>query len=164
MITTPTPLATVVPGQTPGTTPSFGQSASTPDPTMQVNDMAKKLMATLAQASQRKQFAGTPVPGAIPGQQDSNAARQIGMNTANPHAWGLQRFAAGISTSIKNAVSADKQKKLNKAEADWSYLQSALNEKYQAEASKDPKAIAAAQQKLMWCWAIRRLSRIWQRR
>jgi hypothetical protein len=108
--------------------------------------MTKKLLATLAQAAQRKQFAGTPVPGAIPGQQDSG--RNIGMNTANPHGWGLQRFAAGISSSIKNAVSAEKQKKLNKAEADWTYLQSALNEKYAADASKDPKAIAAAQQKI----------------
>jgi hypothetical protein len=145
------PVATppILPGSVPGAgAPSFGQSASVPDPSMQVNEMAKKLMAVLAQASQRKQFAGTPVPGAIPGQQDPNAARQIGMNTANPHGWGLQRFAAGLSTSIKNAVSQEKQKKLNKAEADWTYLQSALNEKYQAEASKDPKAIAAAQQKL----------------
>ena len=134
-------------GGTPGT-PSFGQSATTPDPSMQVNDMAKKIMASLAQAQQRKQFAGTPVPAPIPGQRDPNAARNIGMNTANPHGWGLQRFAAGISTSIKNAVSAEKEKKLNKAEADWSYLQSALNEKYQADASGDPKAVAAAQRKV----------------
>jgi hypothetical protein len=123
-----------------------GAAGGTPDPSSQVSEMTKKLLATLAQAAQRKQFAGTPVPGAIPGQQDSG--RNIGMNTANPHGWGLQRFAAGISSSIKNAVSAEKQKKLNKAEADWTYLQSALNEKYSADSSGDPKAIAAAQQKI----------------
>jgi hypothetical protein len=152
MTTTPNPITAipgaVVPGATPGTTPPILPGGGTSDPSSQVSEMTKRLLATLAQASQRKQFAGTPVPGAIPGQQDMNAARSIGMNTANPRGWGLQRFSAGISASIQNAVSAEKQKKLNKAEADWTYLQSALNEKYQAEASKDPKAIAAAQQKI----------------
>jgi hypothetical protein len=146
MSTAPNPVTSAVPSAAPGAPPPILPGTGTPDPSAQVSDMTKRLLQTLAQASQRKQFAGTPVPSAIPGQQDSG--RNIGMNTANPHAWGLQRFAAGLSSSIKNAVSADKQKKLSKAEADWSYLQSALNEKYAAEASKDPKAIAAAQQKL----------------
>ena len=145
---TPTPTTAVPSAVVPGATPPILPGGGTADPSAQVSEMTKRLLATLAQASQRKQFAGTPVPGAIQPQQDMSAARSIGMNTANPRGWGLQRFAAGIQTSIQNAVSQDKQKKLNKAEADWSYLQSALNEKYQAEASKDPKAIAAAQQKL----------------
>jgi hypothetical protein len=110
--------------------------------------MTKRLLATLAQASQRKQFAGTPVPAAVPGQQDPNAARQIGMNTANPHAWSKQRFMAGLSTSISNAVAKQKEQKLLKAEADWTYLQSGLNELYAAQASNDPKAAAAAQSKV----------------
>jgi hypothetical protein len=152
MTTTPNPITAipgaVVPGATPGTTPPILPGSGTPDPSAQVSEMTKRLLQTLAQASQRKQFAGTPVPGAIPGQQSLDSARSIGMNTANPRGWGLQRFAAGIQTSIQNAVSQEKQKKLNKAEADWTYLQSALNEKYAAEASKDPKAIAAAQQKV----------------
>ena len=142
------PITAVPSAVVPGATPPILPGGGTADPSAQVSEMTKRLLATLAQASQRKQFAGTPVPGAIQPQQDMSAARSIGMNTANPRGWGLQRFAAGIQTSIQNAVSQDKQKKLNKAEADWSYLQSALNEKYQAEASKDPKAIAAAQQKL----------------
>lgn len=128
--------------------PSFGQSAGTPDPSMQVNNMAKAIMQRLAQAQQRKQFAGTPVPGAVPQRQDPNAGHSIGMNTANPHAWGKQRFAAGVQSMIANAVSDQKQKKLNKAEADWTYMQSGLNELYAAQASGDPKAVAAAQQKV----------------
>jgi len=110
--------------------------------------MTKRLMQTLAQAAQRKQFAGTPVPAAVPGERDPNAARNIGMNTANPNAWGKQRFAAGIATSIQNAVARQKQQKLLKAESDWTYLQSGLNELYQAQASNDPKAAAAAQAKV----------------
>jgi hypothetical protein len=128
--------------------PSFGQSAGTPDPAMQVNDMAKQIMARLAQASQRKQFAGTPVPAAVPGFQDPNAARQIGMNTANPNAWGKQRLMAGVAANIQNAVAKQKQQKMLKAEADWSYMSSSLNELYAAQASNDPKAVAAAQQKV----------------
>jgi hypothetical protein len=139
-----------VPGGTPPAmpTPPILPSGGTADPSAQVSEMTKRLLATLAQAAQRKQFSGTAVPAPIPGMEDPNAARNIGMNTANPHAWGFQRLAAGISANIKNAVAAEKQKKLTKAEADWTYLQSALNEKYSAEASKDPKAIAAAQQKI----------------
>jgi len=128
--------------------PSFGQSAATPDPSMQVNNMAKQIMARLAQASQRKQFAGTPVPSAVPGMQDPNAARKIGMDTANPNAWGKQRLMAGIATNIQNAVAKQKQQKLLKAEADWTYMGSAINELEAAKVSNDPKAVAAAQQKV----------------
>lgn len=128
--------------------PSFGQSAGTPDPSMQVNDMAKAIMQRLAQSSQRKQFAGVPVPGEVPGQQDPNAARRIGMDTGNPNAWGKQRLMAGIQTNIANAVAKQKQQKLVKAEADWSYMGSAINELEAAKASNDPKAVAAAQQKV----------------
>jgi hypothetical protein len=137
-----------IPVATPPTLPSFGGSASTPDPSMQVNDMAKKIMDSLARAQTQKTFAGTPVPGAVPGMQDPNAARKIGMDTANPHAWGFQRFAAGVATSIRNGVAKQKEQKLLKAEADWTYLQSGLNELYAAQASGDPKAVAAAQRKV----------------
>jgi hypothetical protein len=149
---TPSPVTAipgaVVPGMTPGTTPPILQGGGTPDPSSQVSEMTKRLLQTLAQASQRKQFAGTPVPGAVPERQDPRAGQNIGMNTTHPNAWGKQRFAAGIQAMISNAVADQKQKKLVKAEADWTYLQSALNEKYSAEASGDPKAIAAAQQKV----------------
>ena len=146
----------VVPGGAiPTATPQFAGGAApvaggggTPDPASQVAEMAKKIMATLAQNSQRKQFAGTPVPSAVPGMQDPNAARQIGMSTANPNAWGKQRLMNGIATNISNAVAKQKQQKLLKAEADWTYMGSALNELYAAQSSGDPKAVAAAQQKV----------------
>jgi hypothetical protein len=148
-----------VPGGLPGgsiplTTPSFsgapmpGAAGGTSDPSQQVSEMTKRLLATLAQASQRKQFAGHPQAAPVPGQEDPAAARNIGMNTANPHAWSGQRFMAGLATSIKNAVNKDKQQKLLKAENDWSYLESGLNELYAAQASNDPKAAAAAQSKV----------------
>jgi hypothetical protein len=149
-----TPTSSVPGGTPPITTPTFsgapvpGGGGGTPDPSSQVNEMTKRLMQTLAQAAQRKQFAGTPVPAAVPGQRDPNAARQIGMNTANPNAWGKQRFMSGLATSLQNAVAKQKQAKLLKAEADWTYLQSGLNELYAAQASNDPKAAAAAQSKV----------------
>src|ERR1700685_1540260 len=124
----------VVPGGAiPVATPQFAGGAApvpgggTPDPAAQVSEMAKKIMATLAQNSQRKQFAGTPVPSAVPGMQDPNAARQIGMNTANPNASGKQRLMNGIATNISNAVATQKQQKLLKAEADWPHMGSGLN-------------------------------------
>jgi len=145
----------VVPGGAiPVATPQFAGGAApvpgggTPDPAAQVSEMAKKIMATLAQNSQRKQFAGTPQPIPVPGQQDPNAARQIGMNTANPHAWGKQRLMAVLATSIQNATNRKKQEKVLKAEADWTYMSSALNELYAAQAANDPKAAAAAQAKV----------------
>lgn len=145
----------VVPGgPVPITTPQFAGGAApvpggagAPDPAAQVSEMAKKIMATLAQNTQRKQFAGTPVPAAIPGMQDPNAARKIGMDTANPNAWGKERLMNGIATNISNAVAKQKQQKLLKAEADWTYGASAINELEAAKAAGDPKAIAAAQQK-----------------
>jgi hypothetical protein len=110
--------------------------------------MTQRIMQALAQASQRKQFAGQPVPAAVPGQQDPNAARNIGMNTSNPHAWGAQRFMASLQTSIQNAVAKKKESELLKAEGDWTYLQSSLNELYAAQASKDPQATQQAQAKV----------------
>jgi hypothetical protein len=110
--------------------------------------MTQRIMQALAQASQRKQFAGQPAPAAVPGQQDPNAARNIGMNTSNPHAWGAQRFMASLQTSIQNAVAKKKESELLKAEGDWTYLQSSLNELYAAQASKDPEAIKQAQAKV----------------
>jgi hypothetical protein len=142
---------TVVPGVTPGTTPPFqggqGQGQGQ-DPSEQVRQMTQKILATLAQSSQQKKFAGTPHPSAVPGRQDPNAARNIGMNTANQHAWGGQRFMAGLQTMIQNGVAKQKETQMLKAEGDWEYLQSALNEQYVAEASGDQKAMAAAKSKV----------------
>src|SRR5580692_9373442 len=126
MSTLPQPIAT---------NPAPAVPGGTTDPSSQVTAMTQRIMQALAQAAQRKQFAGTPSPAAVPGQQDPNAARQIGMNTSNPHAWGMERFAAGIQTSIKHAVAQSKEKELLKAEGDWTYLQSGLNELYAAQAS-----------------------------
>src|SRR5882757_6867272 len=145
----------VVPGgPVPITTPQFTGGAApvpsggSPDPSQQVSDMTKKLLATIAQASQRRQFAGTPVPAAVPGFKDPAAAQQIGMNTANPSAWGKQRLMSGIATNIQNAVAKQKQQKLLKAEADWSYMAGAMNDLEAAKSSGDPKAVASAQQKV----------------
>jgi hypothetical protein len=135
------------PVQSPAATPPFLPSQNS-DPTQQVNTQAQKILQAIAQASQRKQLANTAVPGAIPQMEDPNAARQIGMNTANPNAWGAQRFMAGLGASIKNAVTKQKQDQLLKAEGDWNYLQSSMNELYQAQQSGDPKAVAAAQAKV----------------
>jgi hypothetical protein len=145
----------VVPGgNIPVATPQFAGGAApvaqggVPDPSSQVNDMTKKLLATIAQAAQRRQFAGTPVPAAVPGFKDPAAAQQIGMNTANPNAWGKQRLMNGIATNIQNAVAKQKQQKLLKAEADWTYMAGAMNDLEAAKSSGDPKAVAAAQQKV----------------
>jgi len=129
-------------------TPPFQPGGGTPDPSAQVQSMTQRIMQALAQASQRKQFAGQPVHSAVPGQVDPAEARSIGMNTKNPHAWGAQRFMAGLQNSIQNAVSKQKESQLLKAEGDWTYLQSSLNELYAAEASKDPQAIKQAQAKV----------------
>lgn len=125
-------------------TPSFGQSATTPDPSMQVNEMAKKIMASLAQSQQRKQFAGQPAPSPVPGRQDPNPPDYM---QRGPQ-WGKLRFMHGLQANIQNVVAKQKQQKVLKAEADWSYLQSGLNELYAAQSSNDPKAVAAAQQKV----------------
>src|SRR6267142_1852274 len=135
-------------GNIPVTTPPFQPGGGTPDPASQVQSMTQRIMQALAQASQRKQFAGQPVPSPVPGQVDPAEARSIGMNTRNPHAWGAQRFMAGVQGMIQNAVSKQKESQLLKAEGDWTYLQSALNELYAAQASKDPQAIASAQAKV----------------
>lgn len=150
MSTTPNPLnatvpATVVPGATPGTTPPI---IGNTDPSEQAREMTKRILATLAQSSQQKKFAGTPRPAPVPGQQGMGEARSIGMNTGNPHAWGAQRFMAGLQTMIQNGVAKQKETQLLKAEGDWEYLQSALNEQYAAEASGDQKALAAAKMKV----------------
>jgi hypothetical protein len=135
-------------------TPTFngspvpGAGGGAPDPSQQVSDMTKKLLANIAQAAQRRQFAGTPVPAAVPGFKDPAEAQQIGMNTANPNAWGRQRLMAGVATNIQNAVAKQKQQKLLKAEADWSYMAGAMNDLEAAKSSGDPKAVASAQQKV----------------
>lgn len=141
---TPTPTA-VVPGATPGTTPPF---VASPDPSEQVREMTKRILTTLAQSSQQKKFSGTPHPSPVPGQQGMGNARSIGMNTGNPHAWGGQRFMAGLQTMIQNGVAKKKETEMLKAEGDWEYLQSALNEQYAAEASGDQKALASARAKV----------------
>src|SRR5882724_5510723 len=145
----PITTAPAVPGgQIPVTTPPFQAGGATADPAEQVRTMTQRIMQALSQASQRKQFAGTAVPGKIPGQVDPSEARSIGMNTAWPHAWGAQRFMAGVQGMIQNAVAKKKESELLKAEGDWTYLQSALNELYAAQASKDPQAIQQAQAKV----------------
>jgi len=132
-----------IPGQIPGTTPPFvpGQGA---DPSQQINAMSQRIMQAIAQASQRKQFAGAPVPGNIPEQTDTTPPAYMQQGQS----WGPARFMHTLGANIKNAVAKQKQDQLLKAEGDWSYLQSSLNELFQAQQSGDPQAIAAAQKKV----------------
>jgi len=129
---------------------------TTPPPTVgsqvpgapDANQKAQQILAQILQAASRKQMAQTAVPSAIPGMVDPNQARQIGMNTASPHAWGTVRFLRGLAGDIKNAVTTQKQQQLLKAEGDWNTLQAYMNEKFAAEQSGNPQAIQAAEQKL----------------
>lgn len=147
MSTQPNSLGSVVPGVTTGTTPPIlpgGEAQAAAQPT---TDKVKQLMAMISQAANRKQAGGTPIPQSVP-QQDNSGPSTLGMNTANPHAWGTQRFLANLSTSMRNAVAKSKENQVLKAEGDWTYLQSSLNELYSAQQSGDPKAVAAAQSKV----------------
>ena len=139
-MTTPPFLPGKVPGIPTGTTPA----PQTPAP----NDKAKQILAMLLQAAGRKQVTNTAVPAAIPAGGDVESARNIGMNTRRPGAWGTQRFLATLGASIKTGVAKQKQDQLLKAEGDWTYLQSSLNELYAAQQSGDQQAIAAAQAKV----------------
>jgi hypothetical protein len=140
----------VVPGNLPGAqdSPSPGGPPSGASPAASIDEQTKRMLAMIAQAAQQKKFAGAPHPSPVPGMKDPNAARNIGMNTANPHAWGTQRFLAGLQTMIQNGVAKQKETQMLKAEGDWEYLQAALNEQYGAEASGDQKAMAAAKAKV----------------
>lgn len=133
--------STAVPG-----IPSQGAAPATQsnDP----NDKAQKILAMLLQAAGRKQVANTAVPAQVPGGGDPQSARNIGMNTAWPSAWSTQRFLGTLAENIKGGVARHKQGQLLKAEGDWTYLQSSLNELYAAQQSGDQKAIAAAQAKV----------------
>lgn len=132
------------------TTPSFsgapvpGVPAAQQDP----NAKAQQILEMLKQVAQRKQVANTAVPSAIPAGGDMQAARSLGMNTAWPSAWSHTRALAMIGAGIKNAVKQQKENQLLKAEGDWTYLQSSLNELYSAQQSGDPEAIKAAQAKV----------------
>jgi hypothetical protein len=146
-----------LPGQIPGigsgggvpVIPPAGPQGGAPAPqTGDPGDKVKQILEAIKQVASRKQVANTAVPMSIPAGGDVESARNIGMNTANPHAWGTQRFLATLGASIKNGVKAQKEKQLLSAEGDWTYLQAALNEKFQADQTGDPQAIAAAQKKI----------------
>jgi hypothetical protein len=127
--------APILPGGTLGQSPS-------PDET------TKKLIEMLTRSAQTPQIAAKPNPMPVPGRVDPNAARQIGMNTANPHGWGFERFAAGVAGDVRNAVAAQKEKQVSQATADWEYLKEAGDELEAAKASGDQNAIKAAQSKV----------------
>lgn len=111
------------------------------------NDKFAQIMKMLLLNAQRKQAGGTPVPGQV-GQGPQRDPMSIGMNTGNPHAWSGVRFTAALGDLIGSAVAKKKQNDILKAEGDWTYMQSALNELYGAQASGDQKGAAAAQAKL----------------
>lgn len=125
--TAPAVVPTAVPG---------GPSA---DPTQQVNDQTKKILQAIMQASQRKQMANTAVPAELPGQQSTLPPPGMKPRQASFHT---------IGALISNAVQKQKQGQLLKAEGDWTYLQSSMNELFQAQQSGDPQAIKMAQAKV----------------
>src|SRR5215475_2653965 len=142
---------TNIPATTPPFVPTPGQGGSLPgtgDPTQALGEQSKKILAAIAAASSRKQMANTAVPMQVPGGGNFAASQRIGMDTANPHAWGTERFMSGVAANIKTWVAKKKQDQLLKAEGDWTYLQSAMNEKFAAEQSGDPTAIQAAETKI----------------
>jgi hypothetical protein len=148
---------TLAPWQNPGgppTTPTFagtpvpGVAGASGDPSIDANAKAQDILKQFIQMAQRKQMANTAVPSAIPGMTDPREARNIGMGTSNPHAWGFERLAAGLSGNIKNAVARQKQSQLAEAEGDWSYLNAAMNEKFTAEQNQDQAGVQAAEQKI----------------
>jgi hypothetical protein len=138
-----------IPGLGGGQVPGIPSPGGVPGPqTADPNDKAKQILAAILQAASRKQVANTAVPAAIPAGGDVESARNIGMNTARPGAWGTQRFLATLGASIKNGVQKQKQDQLLRAEGDWTYLQSSLNELYTAQQSGDQQAIKSAQAKV----------------
>jgi len=124
-----------VPGATLGQTPS-------PDET------TKRLLEMLTRSASTPQIAAKPHPIPIPGQVDMNAARNIGMNTAWPANYGFERFGAEVGGMVRNAVSAQKEKQVSAATADWEYLKEAGDELEAAKAGGDQGAIQAAQSKV----------------
>src|SRR5258706_2225769 len=124
-----------VPGATLGQTPS-------PDET------TKRLLEMLTRSASTPQIAAKPHPIPIPGQADMNAARNIGMNTAWPANYGFERFGAEVGGMVRNAVSAQKEKQVSAATADWEYLKEAGDELEAAKAGGDQGAIQAAQSKV----------------
>jgi hypothetical protein len=138
-----------IPGLGGGQVPGIPSPGGAPPPqTGDPNDKAKQILAAILQAASRKQVANTAVPSPIPAGGDVESARNIGMNTGNPHAWGTQRFLATLGASIKNGIRAQKEAQLANAEGKWTYLQAALNELYNAQQSGDPRAVAVAQKKV----------------
>ena len=106
-----------------------------------VNEKTKQILQYLVQASQRKQMANTAVPAELPGQQSTLPPPSM---AGHPRQGSFHTIGALIS----NAVQKQKQDQLLKAEGDWTYLQSAMNELYGAQQSGDPQAIKAAQAKV----------------
>src|SRR6267142_2268922 len=98
-----------IPGLDSGQVPGIPSSGGVPAPqTQDPNQKAQGILQALIQAAQRKQVANTAVPMSIPGGGDVESARNIGMNTARPGAWGTQRFLSTLGASIKNGVQKQK--------------------------------------------------------
>lgn len=110
------------------------------NPIAQTDDKTKQILQMLIQASQRKQFSGTPIPNmpqdvsTLPPPQMASHPRQGSFYT--------------IGALIRNGINQEKKNQLLKAEGDWTYLQSGINEMQAAQQSGDQQAIQAAQQKL----------------
>jgi hypothetical protein len=148
------PLAPVVPGQTPGTTPpTFGGQAGTlqnpmgvTSPVAAPDDTVKRILATLAQQAAIRGLGVKPTVPAVPGQRQAQVPGYMTGPYSKP--WGFERFAQTVGTSLQSAANAHKEKQIQKAEADWEYMGSAMEELEAAKAGGNPQAIQQAQSKL----------------
>lgn len=151
------PDAPVVPGQTLGTTPpTFGAQAGTMDNPLgvgtvnpgvpQQTDQVKRILEQLARAAQMRQLAARPQAPAVPGQRQANIPGYM----AGPYrsAWGFERFANTVGTSLQNATARMKEKQIQEAEGKWDQMAAYSQELEAAKAGGNPQAMQVAQMKL----------------
>src|SRR5262245_44199116 len=96
---------TSVPVHTRAFVPRPGQGGGpSGDPSQLVGERSRNILAAIASLANRRQMANTAVPMQIPQGGDYAASQRIGMDTANPHAWGAERFMHGIAANIQTYV------------------------------------------------------------
>jgi len=150
MGSTANPLAPVVPGQTPGTTPPIlpGAAGNQPNVTpinpVATDDTTQRILQRLIQAAQQRRIAVQPQAPAVPGRASTTPPEYM---QKGPQ-WGFERFASTLAGNIQNAASAHKEKQVQKASADWEYMTAATQELEAAKSSSNPQAIQAAQAKV----------------
>lgn len=137
-------MGVAVPGATSGAPPAGGVPGVPGAPQA---DATQQFIQNLMKVAQQRTVSPIKQP-PVPGRGPQSDPMQAGMGTEWPHAWSGVRFAGAVGGLVSTAIAAKKRQQLQQAEADWTTMQSYMNEKLQAEQSKDPEAIAAASKKL----------------